>query len=46
MWIPDSAEEIEQAAKRGDLVETPTFDAKVQPLSVRTTRSLRSMWRR
>lgn len=28
MWIPASAAEVEQAAARGDLQETPTFDAK------------------
>jgi hypothetical protein len=29
MWIPQSAAEVEQAATRGDLEETHTFDAKV-----------------
>jgi hypothetical protein len=29
MWIPKSAAEIEEAAGRGDLEETHTFDAKV-----------------
>jgi hypothetical protein len=28
MWEPKTAAEIEEAAKRGDLEETPTFDAK------------------
>lgn len=28
MWVPKSADEIEQAALRGALVETPSFDAK------------------
>jgi hypothetical protein len=28
MWIPKSAAEIEEAAQRGDLEETQTFDAK------------------
>ncbi len=28
MWIPASAEEIEQAARAGQLEETPSFDAK------------------
>jgi uncharacterized protein (DUF1330 family) len=28
MWIPESAEQIEEAARRGDLRETPSFDAK------------------
>jgi hypothetical protein len=28
MWIPESAEQIERAAKGGDLPETPSFDAK------------------
>src|SRR5215213_7687404 len=30
MWVPVSVDEIEQAAKRGDLEETPSFDAKAQ----------------
>jgi hypothetical protein len=29
MWIPKDAEEIERAARAGDLSETPSFDAKV-----------------
>src|SRR5215217_6509158 len=29
MWVPHDAAEVEEAAKRGDLEETPTFDAKV-----------------
>jgi hypothetical protein len=29
MWIPKSAAEIEEAAQRGDLEETQTFDAKL-----------------
>jgi hypothetical protein len=28
MWIPTSAAEVEEAAARGDLEETHTFDAK------------------
>lgn len=28
MWIPGDAAEIERAARAGELVETPTFDAK------------------
>ena len=28
MWIPRSAEEVEAAAKAGELAETPSFDAK------------------
>lgn len=28
MWIPESAAEVEEAACRGDLEETHTFDAK------------------
>lgn len=28
MWLPGTATEIEDAARRGDLNETPTFDAK------------------
>lgn len=28
MWIPESAEQIEQAAANGDLVETASFDGK------------------
>jgi hypothetical protein len=29
MWIPDSAEQVLAAASAGELVESPTFDAKV-----------------
>jgi len=28
MWIPKTAAEVEEAAARGDLEETHTFDAK------------------
>jgi hypothetical protein len=28
MWIPTTASEVEEAARAGSLVETPTFDAK------------------
>jgi hypothetical protein len=28
VWIPESAAEVEEAARRGDLEETHTFDAK------------------
>lgn len=28
MWVPENAAEIERAARAGDLVESPSFDAK------------------
>jgi hypothetical protein len=30
MWIPKTAEEVETAAKAGELAETPSFDAKAE----------------
>ena len=30
MWIPDDAQEIEEAARGGRLAETPSFDAKAE----------------